>query len=200
MRWFWGVWMVLFGLGTAGAHEGEKHVLDTSKEGMKAIAEVLGVECTHCHVAKKEDGKTDFKAPSALKDTAIYMKQHLVDRLLTKNGEPVTCATCHQGKARFVPKDTSLAKPSHLVGMSRSEIADMMKGIQQDIGAKGCDYCHVRKRDGRIDSTIPTPHKVAARFMMDHFTEGLLDKNTGKPVTCKTCHQGKTHFLPRGDD
>jgi len=183
--------------GKTFAHEDKEHVLDTSREGMKVIADALGVKCRHCHPTKKEDGKRDHEAPSLLKETALHMKHHYVDGLVTKEGKNIDCAFCHNGKAQFVERDTSAAKPSKLAGMSRGEIVAMMKEMQKALGVKSCDYCHVRGRDGRLNSVTPTPNKVAARMMMDYFTDQLLDIRTGKPVTCQACHDGKAKVLNR---
>ena len=191
----------VFGLclvyGKASAHEGESHVLDTSREGMKVLADALGVKCRHCHLAKTDEGKRDYKAESLLKDTALYMKHNYVDGLVTKEGKSIDCAFCHQGQAHFIVRDTTEAKPSGLAGKSRGEIVAMMKEMQKALGVKTCDYCHVRGRDGRLDSVTPTPNKTVARMMMDQFTDRLLDIKTGKPATCQMCHRGKAKFLPR---
>lgn len=186
-------------LGALAAHEGREHALDTSEAGMKAIAEALGVECAYCHSVKKPDGTPDFKEMTPMKETAIYMQRQFVERLVALDNAPVTCATCHQGKARFLPRDTTLAKPSQLAGMSRTEITDLMKGIQAALGATGCDFCHVRRRDGRMDPVTPTSNKVTARFMMDHMAGQFRNKNTGQVTTCETCHQGQAQFAPRAE-
>ena len=185
--------------GVAFGDEGGTHVLDTSREGMKAISDALGVKCAHCHPTKTEEGKRDHKAPSFLKDKALYMKHHYVDGLVTKKGEQINCAFCHQGRAQFIVRDTTKAKPSQLAGKSRGEIVAMMKEMQKALGVKTCDYCHVRGRDGRLDSVAPTPNKVIARMMMDRFTDQLLDIKNGKPVTCHTCHQGKTKLFTESE-
>ena len=177
------------------AHEGE-HKLDTSKEGMEAISKALGVKCSYCHPSKKADGKRDFEAPSKMKTVALFMKEHMVDKHVKTNGEPIDCAFCHQGKAKFVVRDTALAKPHRLAGMPRTEIVNLMKGMQRGLGVGSCDYCHARGRDGRLDHSIPTENNVVTRQMMDHFTDQLLQLKNGKPATCESCHSGKTTFVP----
>ena len=164
---------------------------------MEAISEALGVTCKYCHPSETEAGERDYKAPSPRKETALYMNHHFVGRLVTTAGEPIDCASCHKGAARFVVRDTSADKPSRLAGMARGEIVAMMKAMQTALGVKACDYCHVRRRDGRLDPVMPTPNKVAARMMMEQFTDRLLDIQTGKPATCQTCHAGKAKFLER---
>jgi len=164
---------------------------------MEAISKALGVKCAYCHPSVNEAGERDYKAPSPLKKTSLYMKHHFVDGLVTTAGKSIDCAFCHTGTARFVVRDTSAAKPSRLAGMSRGEIVAMMKEMQKALGVKACDYCHVRRRDGRLDPVTPTPNKIVARMMMEKFTDRLLDIKTGKPATCQTCHDGKAKFLGR---
>ena len=202
MKRYWMAVLMVFIVGHGHVHAlGDKeHVLDTSKDGMKAIAHALGVKCAHCHQSKTADGEQDYKASSVMKETALYMKHHYVDGVVRREGKSVDCAYCHQGKAQFVVRDTTRAKPSRLAGMPRSKIVAMMKEMQNALGVKTCDYCHVRGRDGRLDPTVQTTNKVIARFMMEHFTDRLLDIKTGKPATCQTCHDGKILFLPRSEE
>lgn len=184
----------------AHAHEGKEHILDTSKEGMEAIADALGVKCSYCHPSKKADGKRDFEAPSEMKEVAIFMKKNMVDKFVDKEGKPIDCKFCHQGSAKFLVRDTSAAKPSRLAGMPRTEIVDLMKTMQRALGVSSCDHCHARGRDGRLDHTIPTVNNVVSRQMMDHMTEPLLQIRNGKPATCESCHHSKVTFLPRKKD
>jgi len=181
----------------AFAHEGEEHILDTSREGMEAIADALGVKCSYCHPTKNADGKRDFKAPSEMKDVALFMKKHMVDKYVKKDGSPIDCAFCHKGKARFLVRDTSEAKAPRLAGMQRTEIVNLMKGMQRALGVSSCDHCHARGRDGRLDHSIPTENNVVSRQMMDDFTDHLLQLKNGKPATCESCHHSKTTFIPR---
>lgn len=167
---------------------------------MEAISNALGVTCQYCHPSETEDGERDYKAPSPHKETAHYMNRHFVNGLVTTAGQAIDCAFCHKGTARFVVRDTSAAKPSRLAGMSRGEIVALMKAMQTALGVKACDYCHVRRRDGRLDPVTPTPNKVATRMMMEQFTDRLLDIQTGKPATCQTCHGGKARFLERQEE
>ena len=51
--------------GRADAYEGHdesEYVLNVEKDNMKKIAKSLGVQCTHCHIEKRENGKPDFEA------------------------------------------------------------------------------------------------------------------------------------------
>jgi hypothetical protein len=192
--------MVLLLISSVAAHEDQEHVLDTSEEGMKAISKALGVKCNYCHPTKKADGKPDFEAPSEMKAISLFMKEHMVDKHVKKDGEPIDCAFCHQGKAKFVVRDTAQAKPHRLAGMARTDIVNLMKGMQRGLGVGSCDHCHARGRDGRLDHNIPTENNVVTRQMMDHFTDQLLQLKNGKPATCESCHQRKTTFIPRDND
>jgi hypothetical protein len=179
------------------AHTEKKHILDTSKEAMQVMADALGVECSYCHPSKKEDGEPDFAAASEMKTIALFMKKNMVDKFVKKGGDPIDCAFCHQGKARFLVRDSSLEKPSRVAGMATTEIVELMKGMQRGLGVSSCDHCHERGDDGRLDHAIPTQQKVISRQMMDHFTDALLQLKNGKPARCESCHSGKVTFVPR---
>ena len=184
------------GVSAAAAHADRSHVLDTSEENMKRISRSLGVRCTHCHTARRPDGKPDFEAPSLFKQTAIHMKVHFVDGLNTAEGKTLDCMFCHQGKARFIPRDLEDARPSNLSELlPRREIFRKMKAIEKALGVN-CEFCHVRREDGRLAPEQPTKHKLMAKYMMDHY-EGSLITSEGVPATCATCHVGEAEFLPR---
>lgn len=188
------LWLILSSVNGASADDGHEHILDTSREGMKAISKSLGVKCTHCHIAKTDEGKPDFKAPSKLKATAIHMKQHYVDGLLTADGKPLDCETCHQGEAKFVPREPTTELPRLAANMERQEVMKIMRGFTKALDVK-CLFCHEKATDGRMDPTIPTKYRRMARHMYDTF--GSLTLLDGQPVTCNHCHQGKPEFLPR---
>lgn len=183
---------ILFGVTQAGTHE--SHVLDTSGENMKAIANSLGVKCTHCHIEKESDGKPDFDAPSALKATAILMKVHFVDSLLTGEGEPVSCVTCHAGTARFLPRSSGKPATRLMEGMEGRDIMRVMRGFTKSLGVK-CLHCHTKGNDGRMDPTIPTENRAVARFMFERMTS--FQRVDGEATNCGSCHAGKVRFLPR---
>lgn len=190
--------LAFFGMSVVavGAHADREHVMDTSEENMKRIAASLGVRCTHCHTARTPDGKPDFTAPSLFKQTAVHMKVHFVDGLKTQDGKALDCMSCHQGRARFIPRDLADAKPTNLSErMPRREIYRKMKAIEKALGVN-CEFCHVRREDGRLAPEQPTRHKLMAKYMMDHY-EGSLVTSDGTPVSCATCHAGAAEFLPR---
>ena len=187
---------VVTGISAAVAHSDREHVLDTSEENMERIAKSLGVQCSHCHTARRPDGRPDFEAHSPFKETAVHMKVHFVDGLQTADGKSLDCMSCHQGKSKFIPRDVENAKPSNLSErMPRREIFRKMKAIEKALGVN-CEFCHVRREDGRLAPEQPTKHKLMAKYMMDHY-EGALITSGGKPVTCATCHAGSAAFLPR---
>ena len=175
------------------ADEGHNHVLDTSQEGMKAIAKSIGVKCTHCHIAKTPDGKPDFSPMSPPKETAIHMKIHFVDSLKTADGGDVDCATCHNGVANFIPRGTEAPATRMMAGMERPAVMGVMKGFTKSLGVK-CLFCHTKGDNGRMDPTIPTKHRTMARYMFENFT--TFKRVDGSSPTCQSCHQGKAEFLP----
>ena len=113
------------------------------------------------------------------------------------------------GTADEVPR----GKPVNLQVLSRElapvALGRLMKRYEQDLGVS-CSYCHVENRDsGKIDyASDENPRKQTARLMI-----GMLDDINGKylgelgsdsryaaPVTCGSCHQGRSSppaFEPR---
>lgn len=165
-----------------------------SPRDMKQIADAVGARCNYCHIAKKPDGKPDYKADSPLKETAKYMKTHFVDGLVTKDGKPLTCATCHAGKTTFLPRELpSDARKSSLEG-DRLAIMKRMNVIAKSLGVQ-CDFCHAKGPDGKFAYELPTAHKQIAKYMMTEVVDKYRLKDGGE-LTCATCHAGKTEFLP----
>jgi hypothetical protein len=76
---------------------------------MQTFRKALGVKCDFCHV-RNEDGRIDPTQPTKHKIMAKYMIEHFTDKLLTKDGKPVTCDTCHPEKAEFLPRHMSEAE------------------------------------------------------------------------------------------
>jgi mono/diheme cytochrome c family protein len=165
-----------------------------SPRDMKQIAEALGTQCAHCHTARNPGGKPDYRAPSPMKETAKYMKTHFVDGLVTRDGKPVTCATCHAGRAEFLPEKLAADAPKSAVQGDRMEIMKRMNGIAKALGVR-CDFCHAKGADGKLAYDLPTGHKQVAKYMMTEFVGKLKLKN-GEDLTCATCHAGRAEFLP----
>ena len=70
---------------------------------MKQIEEDLGVTCDFCHLRNEEDRLTP-EQPTKHKIMAKYMMDNFTAGLQTMDGKPVTCNTCHQGQAEFLPR------------------------------------------------------------------------------------------------
>ena len=84
--------------GGAAAGEGDGKSLPEIMKRMKYYDKSLGVECDYCHVPNK------FEIETPRRKTAKWMQEHLVDGLVTKQGnQPIDCHTCHDGRARFLP-------------------------------------------------------------------------------------------------
>ena len=60
---------------------------------MVAFTKALGVECDYCHTG-------DFDEDTPRKQIARYMMTEFSSKLVTKEGGPVNCNSCHQGNAR----------------------------------------------------------------------------------------------------
>lgn len=165
-----------------------------SPRDMKQIADALGARCAHCHIAKKPDGKPDYKAPSPFKETAKYMKTHFVDSLVTRDDKPLTCATCHAGKTAFLPRELPPDAPKSSVQGDRMELMKRMNGIAKSLGVK-CGFCHAKGPDGKFAYELPTSNKQVAKYMMTEIVDKYKLKDGGE-LTCATCHAGKSEFLP----
>ena len=70
---------------------------------MKQIEQDLGVTCDFCHV-RNEEGRLTPEQPTKHKLMAKYMMDHFTAGLQTLDGSAVTCMTCHQGSAEFLPR------------------------------------------------------------------------------------------------
>lgn len=165
-----------------------------SPRDMKQIADAVGARCNYCHIAKKPDGKPDYKADSPLKETARYMKTHFVDALVTKDGKPLTCATCHAGKVTFLPRELPPDAKKSAVEGDRLATMKRMAVIAKSLGVQ-CDFCHAKGPDGKFAYELPTAHKQIAKYMMTEIVDKYKLKDGGE-LTCATCHAGKTEFLP----
>ncbi len=85
--------------------------------------------------------------------------------------------------------------------LSREDVRGLMKQYERDLGVS-CNYCHVEDRDtGVIDyASDENPRKHTARIMismLDDINERHLAQLGGErryavPVTCGSCHQGRT--------
>ena len=69
---------------------------------MRGFTKALGVKCLFCH-KKAEDGRMDPTIPTKHRRMARYML-NTFSGLTLLDGSSVTCVTCHQGKAEFLPR------------------------------------------------------------------------------------------------
>ena len=84
---------------------------------------------------------------------------------------------------------------------SRASVRGLMKQYERDLGVS-CSYCHVEDRDsGFIDyASDDNPRKNTARIMISmlndinekHLAALGGDRRYAQPVTCGSCHQGRT--------
>ena len=72
---------------------------------MRGFTKALGVKCLFCH-KKAEDGRMDPTIPTKHRRMARYMLDTF-SGLTLLDGSSVTCVTCHQGKAEFLPRHGS---------------------------------------------------------------------------------------------
>lgn len=88
--------------------------------------------------------------------------------------------------------------------ISHEELDAVMDNFKAALGVK-CDFCHARRKDDdkKLDfASDEKPEKEAARNMMRmtgkinkkffHYKPSE-DKTVLPPITCKTCHNGKSH-------
>jgi nitrate/TMAO reductase-like tetraheme cytochrome c subunit len=77
----------------------------TTKEQVKAImkaqAKALDVECDHCHDVP--DMASDANAKKKIAREMMKMTAEINNRWLKGIKQPVTCGTCHRGKAEPTP-------------------------------------------------------------------------------------------------
>ena len=80
----------------------------------------------------------------------------------------------------------------------KREIRKIMSRWKNELGLKDCSYCHV-KNGKKFDYEASTPKKTIAHYCEEEFVEKLKTAD-GKPVSCRTCHNRKTTFLPRNGE
>lgn len=86
----------------AGEVRGDGDKLDEKamKKKMQGWSRDLGVKCSYCHVQKGKE--YDYEAETALKKVAHVCEEKFVERMKI-NERPVTCADCHDKKAKIFP-------------------------------------------------------------------------------------------------
>lgn len=69
---------------------------------MRGFTKSLGVKCLFCH-EKATDGRMDPTIPTKHVRMARFMVDNFTS-FTTLDGSPATCMTCHQGKAKYLPR------------------------------------------------------------------------------------------------
>ncbi len=79
-----------------------------------------------------------------------------------------------------------------LKGLPDSQLIGVMAYMQASLGAKDCEYCHVRSGENNWEwEKDDKPKKQAARKMVQMVLDINKASFDGRPeVTCYTCHQG----------
>ena len=82
-----------------------------------------------------------------------------------------------------------------LVGMPESQLSGSMAYMEASLGAKNCEYCHVRSGEREMAwEKDDNPKKETARRMIQMVLDINKASFNGRPeVTCYTCHQGHEH-------
>jgi hypothetical protein len=113
--------------------------LDTRKAVMHSIADSLGVSCDGCHApAAAADAGAPFDFPrwTPKKRTARGMWNHFAKDLVFKDGSPLFCDSCHQGKTAFLDRSDAHALREW---MHDNFVGKLMK---RDGSALTCSSCH----------------------------------------------------------
>ncbi len=92
--------------------------------------------------------------------------------------------------------------------LSKDDVRLLMKEYERDLGVS-CSYCHVEDRDSSVIDYVSddNPRKHTARLMIamledingKHLAQLGGDRRYSLPVTCGSCHQGRSsppEFLP----
>ena len=114
----------------------------------------------------------------------------------------LACTAVRQQKAATpVPDNAEFHNLRVLpANITHDELISTMRGFTRSLGVK-CDHCHVRiPGGGERDFNFPSdaePEKNVARTMLRMVKTINADyiskvNEHGQPVTCATCHRGKT--------
>ena len=121
---------------------------ETLRKVMKTFTQTLGVRCDACHTK-------DFAAPTERKAVALGMWDHFVREMAAKDGAPVYCDSCHQGKL------TPLLDRHDDKALAHWMEANFVAGLKQRDGKKhDCTTCHGDPFQGHFLKTwvsVPTP-------------------------------------------
>jgi Photosynthetic reaction centre cytochrome C subunit len=171
---------------------------------MTRIAQWLGVDCAHCHVAGQYD-----KEDKPAKQTARKMFQmvRLVGREL--NTDRVTCYTCHRGKPQpELPPESWKAKGEEMMKQADQDkrpAEQVFKNVQVLKGVPAgrwnlimtmftlslgvdCTHCHV---PGEFEKDDKAAKQMARKMLRLTGTIARESYQGNSPVNCYTCHKGE---------
>jgi len=182
---------------------------------MDALAGLLGVECTYCHVTREWDRDDKPRKQTARR---MFEMQRYLNETHFGGRNRISCWTCHRGhgKPEVHPNDPARveeakamvaipasdeSKPAEqvfhniqsLAGMPAKDLPGVMVYFSQALGVE-CSHCHV---SGHWDQE--TPVKQTARKMLTMVDAAVHRFYGGSgPLGCPDCHQGSTNpeFLP----
>jgi len=110
---------------------------------MSRVADMLGVDCTHCHAAKVEgQPPRDFLKSTPSKEIANWMSTELMAAIKPADGSPMKCSSCHtdeQGR----PIAKILGDPRTTVKANEWMSLVMVKFVAADGSRLRCKSCHV---------------------------------------------------------
>jgi hypothetical protein len=101
------------------------------REVMKLLSKATGGKCADCHV------EGDFRAPTRRKKIAAKMWDEFAAKLTMKDGSPLFCDSCHQG--RFLQLDRRDKKTTLREFMQKNFVDALVRKDKQD---NGCETCH----------------------------------------------------------
>ena len=103
----------------------------TLRRVMKLMAKSLGIKCAGCH----QEG--DFAAPTRRKKIASRMWDEFVAKLVTVDGSPFFCDSCHQGRVEVLDRGDGKALEKW---MDENFVAKLAR---RDQAVHDCETCHV---------------------------------------------------------
>ena len=104
------------------------------KAVMKSFTIALGTDCAFCH--EKAGDKLDFSKKTERTAVAARMWKDWVVGLRTKEGAPIYCDSCHQGKTQFLQRGDKAALAKW---MKDELVGKLAKADKSDVT---CASCH----------------------------------------------------------